>query len=70
MSAPKIALHGLEISVYTRIVRLVLVEKGIPYVFSEEDIFATDGPSEDYLLLNPFGNIPTLVDNGFTLYET
>jgi glutathione S-transferase len=45
-------------------VRLVLAEKGIPYV-SREMSFATEEQlSPEYLLLNPNGVVPTLVHDG------
>ncbi|MCP4766811.1 MAG: glutathione S-transferase family protein [Gammaproteobacteria bacterium] len=63
-------LLGLRVSVYTRIVRLALAEKNIPYQFDEVDIFADSGPPADYLALNPFGTIPSLRHGEFVLYET
>jgi len=65
-----ITLLGLRISVYTRIARLALEEKGIDYELREVDIFADDGPPADYLAQNPFGTIPTLLHDDFVLYET
>jgi glutathione S-transferase len=65
-----IRLLGLSISVYTRIARLALEEKGIDYTLEEVDIFADSGPPADYLALNPFGTIPCLLHGGLVLYET
>lgn len=62
-------LHGYRYSVYVRIVRLVLAEKGVAYEQVEVNPFAADVPA-DYLALHPFNRVPTLVHDGFALYET
>lgn len=62
-------LHGYRYSVYVRIARLVLAEKGVAYERIEVDPFAPDVPA-DYLALHPFGRVPTLVHGDFVLYET
>ena len=62
-------LHGYRYSVYVRIVRLVLAEKGLAYEQVEVNPFAADVPA-NYLALHPFGRVPTLVHDGFALYET
>ena len=62
-------LHGYRYSVYVRIVRLVLAEKGLAYEQVEVNPFAADVPA-NYLTLHPFGRVPTLVHDGFALYET
>ena len=62
-------LHGYRYSVYTRIARIVLAEKGVAYAYVEVNPFAADMP-EDYLALNPFRRVPTLVHDGFPVYET
>ncbi len=62
-------LHGYRYSVYVRIARLVLAEKGLAYQQVEVNPFAADVPA-DYLALHPFGRVPTLVHDGFALYET
>ena len=62
-------LHGYRYSVYVRIARLVLTEKGVAYKRVEVNPFAADRPV-DYLRLHPFGRVPTLVHDGFALYET
>ena len=64
-----LVLHGYRYSVYLRIVRLVLTEKGLPYDRVEVNPFAADLPA-DYLKLHPFGRVPTLVHDDFALYET
>jgi glutathione S-transferase len=65
-----IQLLGLSISVYTRIARMALEEKGIAYRLEEVDVFADAGPPADYLALNPFATIPCLLHGDFVLYET
>ncbi len=68
MSEP--ILYGASYSVYTRIARLALAEKGVAHRFEETDIFAEAGPSSTYLVRQPFARIPALEHDGFSLYET
>lgn len=63
-------LFGATYSVYTRICRLALEEKGVPYRLEEVDVFAPDGPPPDYLRRQPFGKIPAFEHDGFALYES
>lgn len=62
-------LHGYRYSVYLRIARLALAEKGLAYERVEVNPFAPDRP-EAYLALHPFGRVPVLDHDGFVLYET
>ena len=64
-----LVVYGYRYSVYLRIVRLVLVEKGIAYDRAEINPFAAEVPGQ-YLTLHPFGRVPTVVHDGFVLYET
>ena len=64
-----LTLHGYRYSVYVRIARLVLAEKGVAYDRIEIDPFAPAIPTY-YLALHPFGRVPTLVHDDFVLYET
>jgi glutathione S-transferase len=64
-----IVLYGYQYSVYLRIVRMVLVEKGVPYSRVEVNPFASDMP-KDYLNLHPFRRVPTLIHDDYVLYET
>lgn len=64
-----LVLHGYRYSVYLRIARLALAEKGVVYERVEVNPFAPDVPAS-YLALNPFGRVPTLVHDAFVLYET
>lgn len=68
MSRP--LLLGAAYSVYVRIARLVLLEKGVAHDRSDIDIFGTHAGDAAYLKLNPFARIPTLRHGDFTLYET
>jgi glutathione S-transferase len=68
MSKPVV--YGADYSVYVRIVRLVLAEKGIDYELVPVDIFAADGISGWYFDHHPFGRIPAFEHDGFRLYET
>lgn len=61
---------GASYSVYVRIVRLVLEEKGVAYDLEPVDVFAEDGLPPDYLTRHPFGRIPAFEHDGFALYET
>ncbi|NTG25056.1 glutathione S-transferase family protein [Agrobacterium rhizogenes] len=63
-------LFGADYSVYVRIARLCLIEKGIGYHLVPLDVFADGGPPADYLARHPFGRIPAFEHGGFSLYET
>lgn len=67
--AKHVTLHGYRFSVYTRIARMVLAEKGVDCEIVEIDPFADDVPAT-YRLLHPFGRVPVLTHDGFMLYET
>jgi glutathione S-transferase len=64
-----LTLYGYRPSVYVRVARLALAEKGVAYDQEEVNPFAPDPPAE-YLALHPFNRVPTLVHDGFVLYET
>ncbi|ESZ20823.1 glutathione S-transferase family protein [Mesorhizobium sp. L48C026A00] len=68
MSRPVV--YGADYSVYVRIVRLALEEKGIGYELVPVDIFAADGIPGWYLDHQPFGRIPAFEHDGFRLFET
>jgi glutathione S-transferase len=63
-------LYGLTRSVYTRIARLALEEKGVEYRLHEVEIFGPDGVPAEQRERHPFGRIPALEHAGFRLYET
>jgi glutathione S-transferase len=62
-------LYGAAYSVYVRIARLALAEKGVAYRLEEVDIFAAGGPPTAYLQRQPFARIPAFEHDGFRLYE-
>lgn len=64
-----LTLHGYRPSVYVRAARLALAEKAVACDLVEVNPFAPDPPA-DYRALHPFGRVPTLVHDGFVLYET
>jgi glutathione S-transferase len=63
-------LYGLSRSVYTRIVRLALEEKGVRYTLAEVEIFGPGGVPAEHRARQPFGRIPAFDHDGFVLYET
>ncbi|TIV14765.1 MAG: glutathione S-transferase family protein, partial [Mesorhizobium sp.] len=63
-------LYGADYSVYVRIARMTLEEKGIGYELAPLDIFAADGIPAWYLEHHPFGRIPAFEHDGFRLFET
>ena len=63
-------LYGSDYSVYVRIVRLCLLEKGVDHHLLPVDVFAPGGPPEDHFLRHPFGRIPAFEHGEFSLYET
>ena len=65
-----VVLYGLSRSVYTRIARLALEEKGVEYALEEVEIFGPAGAPPAHLERHPFGRIPVLEHAGFVLYET
>jgi glutathione S-transferase len=62
--------YGADYSVYVRIVRLVLAEKGIDYELVPVDVFAAEGIPAWYLEHHPFCRIPAFEHDGFRLFET
>jgi glutathione S-transferase len=62
--------YGADYSVYVRIVRLVLAEKGIDYELVPVDVFAAEGTPTWYFEHHPFGRIPAFEHDGFRLFET
>jgi glutathione S-transferase len=66
----KPTLYGADYSVYVRIARMALEEKGVGYELVPLDIFAAEGIPAWYLEHHPFGRIPAFEHDGFRLFET
>ena len=64
-----VVLRGYQFSVYNRIARVALHEKGVSYEIEEIDPFADDVP-EHYVQRQPFGRVPVLSHGAFDVYET
>ena len=69
VSAVAMVLHGLGVSVYTRVARMALAEKGVRYQLQAMNPFA-DPPPLEMAGLTRFGRIPVLDHDGFCLFET
>ena len=67
---PPVVLFGLARSVYTRIARLALEEKGVPYTLESVEIFGPTGVPPEHLRRHPFGRIPAFTHGDFSLFET
>jgi glutathione S-transferase len=63
-------LYGAGYSVYVRIVRLALAEKGVDYELVPVDVFTTSGSPPEHRGRHPFGRIPAFEHGDFALYET
>ncbi len=69
MPDKNVELFSFKFSVYARIVRIVLQEKGIAFDTHEINPFAEDLP-DSYLDIHPFKRVPAIRHGNFTLYET
>lgn len=65
-----IVLYGPAYSTYARTARLVLEEKGATYELREVDILKGEAQQPAHLARQPFGKVPALDYDGFTLFET
>ncbi|WP_018964172.1 glutathione S-transferase family protein [Ancylobacter sp. FA202] len=68
--AARPCVFGTPDSVYVRIVRLTLAEKGVDHDLVPVDPFAPEGLPPSYGERHPFGRIPAFEHDGFRLYET
>jgi glutathione S-transferase len=65
-----IKLFGNPMSTCTRKVLTVLAETETPFELSLVDLGKGEHKQEPHLSRQPFGQIPTIDDDGFTLYES
>ncbi|WP_299780913.1 glutathione S-transferase family protein [uncultured Roseobacter sp.] len=64
-----LTLYGHRPSVYTRVTRLVLAEKGLAYDYREVNPFDPDAKDEQRTP-HPFARVPLLEHGSFKIYET
>ena len=62
--------YGPTYSVYTRIARPALEEKGVPYDLVEVAMLSGAHKQPDFLLRNLFGKLPAFAHDALSLYET
>lgn len=65
-----LTVHGAAYSVYSRILRLGLVEKSIAHDWVETDVFHDPSARAAQATRHPFSKIPSMNHDGFALYET
>ncbi|KAL1942988.1 hypothetical protein VTO73DRAFT_4659 [Trametes versicolor] len=65
-----LTLYGNLGATCTKRVRTVLAELSVPYEFVNIDLAKGEQKAPAYLALQPFGQVPYLDDDGFTLFES
>jgi glutathione S-transferase len=65
-----IVIYGPTYSTYTRTARLALEEKGVAYTLHEVDTLNGEGQKPEHLARHPWGKVPVLEHDGFSLFET
>ena len=65
-----VVIYGPTYSTYTRTARLALEEKGVAYRLREVDTLAGEGQKPEHLARHPWGKVPVLEHDGFSLFET
>ncbi|KAG2018450.1 glutathione S-transferase [Coprinopsis cinerea AmutBmut pab1-1] len=63
-------LYGWSKSTCTQRVATTLHEKKVPFEFVMVDLFKGESKTPEYLMKQPFGQVPYLDDDGFILYES
>ncbi|HKA56122.1 MAG TPA: glutathione S-transferase family protein [Candidatus Binatia bacterium] len=65
-----IKLYDFPMSPRARKPRIVLAEKGLQYEKVNIDITKGEQKKPEYLAVNPYGKVPSLQDDGTTVYES
>jgi glutathione S-transferase len=65
-----VKVYGHPISTCTRKVLTTLAEKGHAHEFGLVDLFKGQQKSPEHLARHPFGVVPVLEDDGYSLYES
>jgi glutathione S-transferase len=65
-----IQFHYHPRSTFSRRVHMVLLEKGIPFEPIVLDMAKRAHKAPEYLARNPYGRVPTIVEDDFVLYES
>ena len=65
-----VVIYGPTYSTYTRTARLALEEKGVAYRLHEVDTLGGEGQKPEHLARHPWGKVPVLEHDGFSLFET
>ncbi|MGB5062284.1 MAG: glutathione S-transferase family protein [Candidatus Competibacter sp.] len=63
-------LYYHPLSTFTRRVLIALIEKAIPHELISVDMAAREHTQPAYRTLNPYGRVPTLMEDDFVLYES
>jgi glutathione S-transferase len=65
-----LTIYHHPLSTYSRRVRIALIEKALTARMIEVDMAARAHRAPEYLKINPYGRVPTLVEDDFVLYES
>ena len=63
-------LYYHPLSTFTRRVLIALIEKAMPHELIPVDMAAREHNQPAYRALNPYGRVPTLMEDDFVLYES
>ncbi|KZT61716.1 glutathione S-transferase [Calocera cornea HHB12733] len=69
-NASTVTLYGSQLSTCTQRVELILKEKDVPYIFVPVNLKEKEQKSEAHLSMQPFGQVPVLIDGSMQLFES